>query len=117
MQKTWYGVDNILGFSLFHEIETLDIFPVWKKFGKTALIMAAFRGHVEIVKLFLNVGSNVNEKDNVIYFLWSMDHFYILCLPQEGFTSLILTGYSGRLEVVELLLKAGADVNARNFVC
>ncbi len=33
--------------------------------GRNALMLAAIKGHVEIIELMLNIGANVNAKDNV----------------------------------------------------
>jgi len=70
--------------------------------GKTALIWAASNGHIEVVKVLLNwrPGANVNAADHL------------------GFTALMaaVLGYDKEktLEVVKLLLAAGANVDAKN---
>jgi len=64
--------------------------------GQTALMRAAYDGHVAIVRLLLKAGANVNAKD------------------REGSTALLSAATRGHVEIVRLLLKASADVNAKN---
>lgn len=63
---------------------------------KTALIAAAERGHLAVVRLLLKHGADVNARNN------SHD------------TGLRLAARGGHTEIVRLLLESGADVNARN---
>ncbi len=60
--------------------------------GCTALHIAAKKGYVDLVKLILSNGANINAKDS------------------EGYTPLLLA--ENHLEVVELLLANNADINA-----
>ena len=61
----------------------------------TPLFAAAFRGHAEVVKVFLEHGANASAKD------------------AYGFTALHRSAVMGHKEVVVLLLeKGGADVSA-----
>ena len=59
-------------------------------------IMEAVDGHLEIVKLLLERGANVNEKD-------------IFC-----FTPLFCASINNHLEIVKVLLEYGANVNEKN---
>lgn len=61
----------------------------------TLLGVAAQGGHVEIVKLLLERGADVN----------GMGHF--------GGPPMLAAAYGGQVEVAKLLLEAGADVNSR----
>lgn len=67
-------------------------FSLWIKF--TLLTIAAENGHTNIVKVLLEKGADVNEKD------WS------------GMTPLHLAAKNGYESVVKVLIQAGADVNA-----
>ena len=60
------------------------------------LILAAGRGHIEIVKLLLENGADVNSR------------------TKDGDTALIVASKAGHTNVVKLLLERGADVNAKN---
>ena len=60
------------------------------------LMVAAYYGHTEIVKLLIAAGVNVNAKDNY------------------GETALMTVVKNGCTEMVKLLIAAGADVNDKN---
>lgn len=62
--------------------------------GETALMFAAFGGHLEVVQLLLASGAEAN--------------------PASGWTPLIYGAAGNRLDVARLLLKSGAQVNARS---
>jgi YVTN family beta-propeller protein len=64
--------------------------------GSTPLSDAAFRGHLEIVKLLLDRGANVNATN------------------RDGNTPLIAAAFMCRTEVVRHLLDKGASVNHKN---
>jgi len=59
------------------------------------LINAAQYGHIGIVELLLNVGADINAKD------------------EYGWSTLMSAADNGHKDVIELLVKAGADVNAK----
>ena len=64
--------------------------------GMTALHLAAFRGHSEVMKLLLEAGA---DKD---------------AAQRNGMTALHAATFHGDTDVVKLLLKAGADKDAVN---
>lgn len=61
--------------------------------GESALMQAAFRGHVDAVKQLLAYGAEVN---------------------QDGWTALIYAAAQNRLEVARLLIARGARVDAQS---
>jgi ankyrin repeat protein len=74
-----------------------DVNAQGEKYGRTALHLAAMNGHLEIVKLLLEHGADVNAKTKEGY----------------GYTALHSAASNGHLEIVKLLLEHGADVNAK----
>jgi hypothetical protein len=72
--------------------------PVLKQdhYGRTALHFAAVEGHVEIAKLLLRHGANVDVED------------------EHGLTALHLATKAGFVEMAELLLEDGAYVDTRD---
>ena len=64
--------------------------------GRTALILAADKGHKEIVEILLENNADVNAKDN------------------DEWTALILAAENGYEEIVKILLQNNANVNANS---
>ncbi len=64
--------------------------------GETALMEAADKGQLEVVRLLLRHGADVNAAD------------------EDGETALMRAADDGHTEVVRALIAAGADVNARD---
>jgi ankyrin repeat protein len=64
-------------------------------YGGTALIWAAQKGHMEVVKFLLERGADVHAK------------------AVNGATALIIAAQNDRTGIVKLLLEKGADVNAK----
>jgi len=61
--------------------------------GWTALICAAAKGYIDIVKMLLSSGADVNLSNN------------------DGWTALTCAAAKGYIEIVKTLLSSGADVN------
>lgn len=64
--------------------------------GKPALMLAAFSGHLPIVKELISCGANVDELDD------------------DGWTSLMSAARNNQIEVVRYLLAHGAKVNEKD---
>jgi ankyrin repeat protein len=64
--------------------------------GESALIMASWKGHKEIVEFLLINGANVNHSNNF------------------GGTALIYASRWGHIQIVEILLEYGANINQIN---
>jgi len=67
---------------------------VRNKYGVTPLWIASEYGHIEVVELLLEAGSDVNAARRT-----------------DGVTSLMISSQKGHIEVVKLILEAGGDVN------
>nr|VZI17089.1 unnamed protein product [Spirometra erinaceieuropaei] len=65
--------------------------------GLTALQQACFRGNVELARILVNHGADVN---------WSKH--------KQGYTALMFAAISGNLNLVSFLLSCGASVSATN---
>ena len=64
----------------------------------TALMEAADEGHVEVVRLLLESGADINTQEDY----------------GNGATALMEAAGNGHVEVVRLLLENGADTNTQN---
>jgi len=64
--------------------------------GWTPLIYAAFNGHLEIVRYLIQMGGEVNG------------------VSENGMTALMAAARNGHIEIVRLLLAAKAEVNRKN---
>lgn len=86
--------------------------------GESAVLVAVYYNEPEIVKLLLALGAQltifeaaaVGQLDRVRELLTSRPTLINAFAP-DGFTSLGLAAFFGHLDVVELLLEKGADVN------
>ncbi len=65
--------------------------------GVTALMLAAYFGRTEALKLLIDAKADINGSDNVC-----------------GETALMMAASKGRTEAVKLLLSSKADINARD---
>lgn len=97
--------------------------------GLTAFVIAVIHGNVEIVELMLQKGANVN-RPSYLDIKWSplqlaVKHGHLKVVEllvkhkdikinqanREGLTPLIIAATSGRVDIVEILLKNSADVH------
>lgn len=99
--------------------------------GRTALQLASFDGHDEVVKLLLDRGANVNHMDAVgrtsLMFASSGPYAETAKLlieagaeinrvdDGEHFSALMFAAAEGNLDVVEVLLNAGADPGLKDI--
>ena len=66
-------------------------------YGYTPLIYVSISNQIEIAKLLLNAGADVNIQNNT------------------GSTALIYAAYAKQIEIVKLLLSAGADIDKQDI--
>ena len=64
----------------------------------TPLLAAITKGHIEVVKILLKAGADINERD-----------------PFSGTTSLVSALAHEKPEIAQLLLDSGADVSVRDY--
>ena len=82
--------------------------------GQTALMYAAVENHAAVVRALLAAGANPNARTKEYTFqkLTGGAGGIIHDRPQGGLTALILAARQGARESADLLIAAGADVNA-----
>jgi len=110
------------------EIDELDTTTGW-----SALHLAASRGSYDIVKLLIDRGANINLQElgdqdsplhiainngrqNLIMLLCSYSHINVNIQNKNGDTGLHCAVDQGLDKVVEMLLKANADPNIKDYV-
>ena len=89
-----------------HLIETMDVNVISASSNEvlvsshwinhTALTLAIERGYIEIAKLLIDKGANINIQN------------------REGHTALMLASIEGHIEIAKLLIDKGANINIQN---
>lgn len=97
--------------------------------GDTALIMAVFEGNMEMVRLLVKAGADINVTDNfrstalIISIGKKHDDISKFLIDSgadvnfqgdKNITAFILSALTGNASIAEKLLKAGADCNAKD---
>jgi ankyrin repeat protein len=98
--------------------------------GMTALMFAANFGQMDSVKLLIKAGAKANDADNAGWtalfhaikgaFDPAMPAYLVSCgakvnvMAQGGWTPLMEAASKGKPDIVQYLIKAGVDVNARS---
>lgn len=85
--------------------------------GRTALMLASERGHVEIVQLLTKRMASLNVNNNVSANYYLQQHFPEIRL-QHGWTALLIASAHGQADVVEYLLSSVCvvDIEATSHV-
>ncbi|KAM7344446.1 protein fem-1 homolog B-like [Cochliomyia hominivorax] len=94
--NTLYVKSLLSSYPLDLEIECNIVFDGLVMYGATALWVSAGLGHLEVVKLLVYNGANINHNTK----------------PQSS--PLRAACYTGRLDIVQYLIEHGADVNLSN---
>src|SRR5208283_2405562 len=104
-----------------------EILDLKDKNGDTALMLAAWNDHKDIVNLLIKAGADLNLKNNFgdTALIWATTYNQkdiaellineganINLKDINGDTALILASFNK--DIIELLIKAGADVNLKN---
>lgn len=79
--------------------------------GHTALIRAAGKGHTDVVRVLLAAGANVNQYYPSSMVEESHDQWFDTVHDPRSVTALMHASGEGHLEIVSLLIRAGAHVN------
>ena len=88
--------------------------------GRTALMIACWKGHLPIVMEMIRTGAKTDIQDQVCVCVCvctypqnddSQSMCTCVCGVQEGLTSLMLAAQNGYAEIVEALLNANANPN------
>ena len=119
----------VLGKDLKSKAKCLYYLRKHGEHGRTALILAANRGHEAVVRLLLVKGADINAKDGIgltvlmgaaiegheaIVRLLLEKGSDINAKDEDGNTALITAAGCGRATAIRLLLEKGADVNVKN---
>ena len=75
-------------------------------------MIAASKGHTEIVKLLLEAKASVNHTEKVRVQVFCC-LFSITCFQDHGWSALFFAAKKGHLDIMKLLLKYEADVSLK----
>ena len=84
--------------------------------GRTALMVASWRGHLKTVIELLAAGAKTNVLDQVCTCAYTHNKHCVFVFVQNGLTALMLATQNGHVEVVQALLDAEADPNITESV-
>ncbi|KAL3308119.1 hypothetical protein Ciccas_013354 [Cichlidogyrus casuarinus] len=94
-----------------------DLLNTQDKYGRTPMYLATARGHTDVVNYLLSLGADIHiankESKSPLYISAYFGHLDIVDQADSHHkTPLYVATYHGRFDIVELLLAAGASVNA-----
>lgn len=113
------GNANLLDYLLRNKSNTLKR----NRYGDSAIMLAAFRGHTDIVRRLLNAGNDIHQSGwNALHYSAYAGHTDIVRLlidhkadldakAPNGQTALMLATSARQLEVVKILIDADADMD------
>ena len=85
---------------------------VQEDYGWTALMFASDRGQIEVTKLLIEKGADVNTMSIEHEECRDYGKEYVIVRVPCGYTALMAASEMGHIDIVKLLIEAGADVNA-----
>ncbi|NOY74311.1 MAG: hypothetical protein GXP32_00775 [Kiritimatiellaeota bacterium] len=101
------------GAQIDNDIE-LDVPGAGKVKGTPTLIAAAASGNLELVKMLVAKGADINAVGSCFFGIISTSIKYVGKGDGKGFTALHSACYGGRNNIVEYLLEQRANINAKD---
>ena len=84
--------------------------------GLTSLILATQNGHLEVVEALLGAKAHPDITENVTIINFSVHNIIIKCQQTAGWSAVFFAAKSGRLDIVQRLLRQEAKVDIRDKV-